>query len=471
MIPPIAPFKEADLPRREKAFWQMTGPGAVLVGLSIGTGELILWPWITTKFGATMVWAAFVGVFLQLWINIEIGRWAVATGESAFTGLGRVWSGLLGVFLLFNFVLMFLPAWALTSGQALKALLLGPEGWGAAWVWTAITFLAIAGILFGPKTVYVAVERSTALLVVLIVAGMLYLIFRVGTVDDFLEMGRGILNVGHVELDDELTFSAFFSAVVFAGAGGLGNLFYAYYLRDKQIGMGARIPRLVNPLRQEEEAAPGTGYRYPDTAENARRFRDWLRYVILDQTYYFWLLNSFTMFLFMFGALAVLHPRGLVPSQNALVWDLAAVLEGILGSFGRYLFLLIGVAALFSTQLTFVDGGARTFVELLRDLSAGMQRYAYAKLYVAFACFIMAMGVFSSWLFTRYEMTALGFILNAALLNGFAMAIYCPAILYINLKVLPPSARPGPICILMSGLASLVYVAFAGYTLYRMITG
>lgn len=37
-----------------------------------------------------MIWAAMLGVFVQLWINIEIGRWAIATGESAMTGLARV---------------------------------------------------------------------------------------------------------------------------------------------------------------------------------------------------------------------------------------------------------------------------------------------------------------------------------------------------------------------------------------------
>ena len=37
----------------------------------------------------------------------------------------------------------------------------------------------------------------------------------------------------------------FFGAMVFAGAGGFGNLYYAYYLRDKGIGMGGRIPELL----------------------------------------------------------------------------------------------------------------------------------------------------------------------------------------------------------------------------------
>ena len=37
-----------------------------------------------------MVWAAVLGGFLQLWINFEVGRWTVATGETVYTGYARV---------------------------------------------------------------------------------------------------------------------------------------------------------------------------------------------------------------------------------------------------------------------------------------------------------------------------------------------------------------------------------------------
>jgi len=340
------------MPARKLAFWKMTGPGAVLVGLSIGAGELIVWPWITARFGAVMIWAAATGVFMQLWVNLEIGRWTVATGESPYTGYARVWRGFVPLFLLMNFALMWLPGWARGSGVALKSLLYGPDGPGADWVWTAITFAAIAALLFGPKLIYGAVERTIMVLITVITLGMVYVFVRTANADILREFGGGLLNFGHIELADDFPFMSFFSAVVFAGAGGFGNLYYAYYLRDKQIGMGARIPRLMNPLRGEEEADISTGYLYPDTPENGRRFRDWFRFVKQDQTLYFWLLNTFTMFLFMYGALAILRPAGIVPSQSTIVWDLATILEEVLGPAGRYLFLFIGMAALFSTSWT-----------------------------------------------------------------------------------------------------------------------
>ena len=98
----IAPHKIADLPERQQPFWKMAGPGAVLVGLSIGAGEIIIWPMIAAEYGASMIWAAGLGVFLQLWINIEVGRWAIVTGESAYTGFARLWKGFALTFILLN---------------------------------------------------------------------------------------------------------------------------------------------------------------------------------------------------------------------------------------------------------------------------------------------------------------------------------------------------------------------------------
>ncbi len=355
----VAPLREADLPECRTRFAAMLGPGAVLVGLSIGAGELVLWPWITAKFGAAMVWAAVLGIVLQLFVNLEIGRFAIATGEAPYTGFARVWMGIIWFLVGLSVLALFIPGWARISGVALKALLLGPEGPGADWMWTTLTFAAIAALLFGPTVMYQAVEKTVTILVALMTVGLIFVAVQVGTWEGLREMGRGLLNIGHIELDSEFTGLRFFGALVYAGAGGAANLWYAFYLRDKGIGMGARIPSLQNPLRAHASAADASaGYRYPDTEDNRRRFRSWYRFVVLDQVVFFWLLNTLTMFLFMFGALCVLRPAGLVPAEGQLIWDMALILEGSLGQAGRLLFLVIGMAALFSTQLVIVDGGA-----------------------------------------------------------------------------------------------------------------
>ena len=460
----IPPLRSADMPERDSGFWKSTGPGAVMVGIAIGSGELILWPWITAKFGAEMMWAAALGVFLQLWINIEIGRWAVSTGESAFTGFARMSRFWVFFFLTLLLVSAFLPGWGRAAGTSIKILLFGTDGPGPDWAWTALVFALALAIVFGPKHIYASVERTIIFLVLLIVSGLFVVAFSVGTLADLWTMTKGVFNVGHISFDEEFTFHRFFGAFVFAGAGGVSNLFYAYYLRDKNIGMGGRIPVLLNPLREAQRGDSEIGYLFPATAENVQRFRDWFRFVIQDSVVYFWLTNTLTMFLFMFGALVVLHPLGIVPQESQLVWDLAIVLEGTMGAGGRYLFLIIGIAALFSTVLASLDGGVRLWVDLLHTNFPLAHRFAANKLYLVFALSLTTIGVAATWFFGTFDVSALDFFFVSATISGFAMAVYVPMVLYMNLRNLPPPVRPKPVNIVMVVIGSATYISFAVYT-------
>ena len=478
---PIPSFKEADLPARKKSLVKMMGPGIVMAGLAIGSGELIMWPWITSIVGAQLLWAAAIGIFLQLWINIEIGRWSIVTGESPFTGMVRVIKTIVYVWVFMIVVGKFLPGWARETGIALRDLIFGPGHSSPPWAWTALVFAAVAAILFGPKVIYKAVERSIMFLIVVIVVGLIYVVWEIGSMDLFMAMWDGVTNIFDFpdfpvpvfaddgSIRDELSFSRFFGAVVFAGAGGLGNLYYAYYLREKGIGMGARMPTLMSAAHKHETKEMDTGYLYPETEENQKRFRDWCRYVVIDQVLFFWLLGSFTMFLFIFGALAVLHPIGLVPDRGSLVWDLASILEESMGTSGRYLFLVVGMAALFSTQLGGVDGGSRIFSDLLHTNFKFGKWFKLEQWYLILVSTTMIIGTFSVWFFEQYDIAGLDFLFISALIGGFAMAVYVPLLLYMNLTYLPKSARPGWINIFFMVIASAMYIGFAGYTIYTKV--
>jgi len=109
MLLNVPPLKEANLPKREKSILRMMGPGIVMAGIAIGSGELVMWPWITSIVGADLLWAAAIGIFLQLWINIEVGRWAVVTGESPFNGLARFFKLTVYLFFLSCSRIIFFP--------------------------------------------------------------------------------------------------------------------------------------------------------------------------------------------------------------------------------------------------------------------------------------------------------------------------------------------------------------------------
>ncbi len=465
----LEPLKEADLPKREKSFLRLAGPGAILVGLSVGAGEIIIWPRIVAEYGASMVWAAGVGVFLQLWINFEIGRWTVVTGETIYTGYCRVWKGFALLFILFNILGWLAPGWARASGLALKALLLGPDHPSSDTLWTVITFIGVGFLLFGPKLVYQSVERTVELLVGIITISLIVLAFNVGTVDHWKELGSGALNFGFKE--ESFPIKEFFIALVFAGAGGTANLFYTFYLRDKHIGMGSRIPTLLNPLRGRSEKTPSTGFIYTDTEANRKSFKDWFTYIRTDQVLFFWGLNSLTIVLFIFASLAVLHPKGLVPGKGTLIYDMAAVLGEVWGPTGRTLFLIVGLVTLFSTQLTLVDGVARSISDIIYTNFKGAQKRELSWWYLLVALSWMVVGCLLTYVMESRGVSDLGFLFNAAYMGGFAMAVYVPMTLYVNLRYLPASARPGKLSIVMMVLASTVYCGFAVSCLFWEVFG
>ena len=456
---PLDDLKTSDLPEKTLPFWKIAGPGAILVGLSIGAGEIVIWPRIAAEYGGSMVWAAMVGIFIQLWVNFEVARWTIATGETVYTGFSRVWRGFAPLFILLTLVSWIAPGWARASGLALKALLIGPGGWGSDTFWTVVTFGAVTLILFGPKLIYNSVEKTIEVLVAIVTIGLIAVVIAIGSADTWKELGSGIVNIGYK--DPRMSVKTLFIALVFAGAGGTANLFYTFYLRDKNIGMGGRLPQLQNPLRGRTETVPSTGFVVEDTEENRKRFTAWWNYVKKDQILFFWALNTVTMMLFIFGALAVLHPKGIVPEKGTLIWDEAQVLAEVWGGPGRTIFLLVGVATLFSTQLALVDGVSRSVSDIVYTNFRGAKKRALSWWYMLIAGIWIIAGCLITFVMEQMGVSELGFLFNAAYMGGFAMALYVPLTLYINRRFLPKFAKPGGVCTTMMILASLVYVGFA----------
>ena len=404
-----------------------------------------------------MTWAALLGIALQLVINCELGRYTLATGESAYTGfarLSRFWGPL---FILLNVVGWILPGWARSCGGALKALLVGPAGWGAPWMWTAITFAGVALVLFGPRLVYHSVEVTTEALVVIMTLGLIAIALWIGEVGTWRTLAAGAVNVPY--RDPGMPVYELFSSIVFAGAGGTANLFYCLYIRDKGWGMAAHAPHVLNPLRGRAERAANGGRIPTPTAANRTRWRSWFRHLIVDQVVFFWGLNTLTILLFIYAALAVLHPRGAVPDQEMLVWDEAVMLGALAGSAGRVVFLAVGVACLFSTQLTLVDGVARSLADIVHTNYAWARRRSLGWWYGLVAALWILLGIVLTYLYE--QIPTILFLLSAGFFGGIAMAIYAPLTLLMNRRLLPAFCRPGRAASGLLALVSLFYVAFA----------
>ncbi len=72
-------------------FRKIIGASVIILATALGSGELILWPYITTQVGIGVLWLAVVGFTMQYFLNMEIERYTLATGETAVTGFTRFW--------------------------------------------------------------------------------------------------------------------------------------------------------------------------------------------------------------------------------------------------------------------------------------------------------------------------------------------------------------------------------------------
>lgn len=122
----LPPLRYRDLP--EAPPWQkMVGPSIILAGLALGSGEFVFWPYITYKSGFVFFWACMLGVVTQFFINMEIERWTLATGESAITGFCRLSRHWAWVMLLLNVVPWIWPGWATGAGLMCSWMVFGAE--------------------------------------------------------------------------------------------------------------------------------------------------------------------------------------------------------------------------------------------------------------------------------------------------------------------------------------------------------
>jgi hypothetical protein len=440
----------SDLPR-PMPLRRMIGPSVILVGLSIGSGEFVLWPRLTAEFGFTLFWACWVGVTLQFFLNMEIERWTLATGESAVVGFVRLWRWWGPIFLVCATVPWVWPGWA-TGGATLIS-------WqtGLPVIPSAIAGLVSCGLILsiGP-VVYRTVELIQLVLVALIFTALVALAFLLVPGDAVLELARGATSFGSVP--DGVRWPMLLGALAFAGAGGSVNLAQSNYIKDKGYGMGAFVGRITSPFTGREESGSEVGYVLRGDPENLDRWRIWWRRTNIEHFVSFYLLALLSLVLFCLLAATLLEPGAAVGKGLDFVRGESLAIRDHFGSLGETVFLLTGVAVLYSTELALLDAVSRVSADLLKVavLVHLGREVSLSRLYFAVVWSLIAFGILV--LLVGFDQPLTLLVLSAAL-NGFVMFLYSGLLLVLNLKSFAPPLRPRPLRI----GALVVSFVFFGY--------
>lgn len=487
----LPPLRYRDLP--EPVSWRkMVGPSIILAGLALGSGEFIIWPHIVYKAGFVFFWGCMLGVLTQYFLNMEIERWTLATGESAITGFCRLWKPWAIVMLALNIIPWAWPGWATGAAQILSWMLYGPveavtDG-TVDWELRRISLFGIAGLVLsgivltaGP-VVYNTVEKVQTVLVGLILVLLVLLAAVVVRWDAVLAMFDGIANVGAMpDLETTgLSLTVLLGALAFAGAGGTTNLGQSNYIKDKGYGMGRYIGRITSPITGEEEAISDVGYHFEHTPENMRRWRAWWRAANVEHAFSFLATCAICLCLMSLISYSLFYdPSGELKegmdrfgAGMNFVWGEATVLAGLpMGGLLKTCFLLMGLAILLTTEFGLLDAVARISTDIVKvNFLRDSETFTQSRLYYYFLWAEIALGsLILAVPLVVPEGAKFGqplFLLQtAAAMNGGVMFLYSLILLYLNSKILPRS-----ISMTWGRFAIMVWsCAFFGYFTIQML--
>jgi hypothetical protein len=434
---PAVPY--ADLP--EPLPWRrVLGPSVLLLAGAIGSGEYVLWPYITSQVGLAVVWLVVVGVLTQYFLNMEIERYTLATGETAVTGFTRLWKPWSWLFIVMTVVPWAWPGWA-TGGTTTLAFVIGMDEGAIPYVTIGVLVL-IGLVLTVSPVVYRTVEKIQFFLVGLIVLFLLYaLLFLLGG-EGYAALGEGFLSVG--ELPDavsQIGTATLLGAIAFAGAGGALNLVQSNWVRDKGLGMGARMPRVVSPFTGEEVAAPTTGFFFRRDPENMRRWRGWWRVADREQFLTFFVIGLVALLTFMTLTYVTIG----VGSSTAESFDFIRLQGEALGAEnGNWLattFWLLGSVVLYSTNLAVLDMVGRVTADVLKTGPlADNERWSESRIYFTV---VWAEIIFGSAILLSGVTQPLLLLVIASSLNGLVMFVYSCLLIQLNRRTLPAEIRVG----------------------------
>lgn len=461
---PAAEYRDLPEPRRLRHYM---GASVILTATALGSGELILWPYITSQVGLGLMWLAIVGITMQYFLNMEVSRYTLVTGETAVTGFSRMWLPWGLVFVVGAVAPNIWPGWA-SSGAEEFTFIFG-LGDGSIPLITTLFLVSIGLAVTVSPVIYQTLEKFQGLMVSLI---LVFIVVAIVVATDVGAWSRVVTAApgGAAELPgfvSELGAASLFGAIVFAGAGGANNLVQSNYVRDKGMGMGLHIPNIVSPITGEEVAAPSLGYVPPATAENERRWKRWWKIANQEQLITFWGIGAVLLVALSVLVFSTIGVNEDVGTDLAFIQDEGNALRDTIGpGFGKA-FFVAGFLMLFSTNVGVVDYVSRLTGDSLKvSFLKNSEFWSESKIYITVVWFLIITGSLIIW--TGIEPVVLLVISSAG--GGFVMAFYSVLLLMLNRKALPPFARLRGWRVPVMVFTSLFYVSFAAYLLYLMIT-
>jgi len=411
------------------SFSKLIGPSIILLGLGLGSGELILWPYLVSNYGLGIIWAAVVGITFQFFINMEIERYSLLSGESIFAGFYRVSKRLPYWFIFSTFIAWIWPGIIALSAKIFSTAL-GLENFQ----YLAIIFLLLIGFILtlGPK-LYKTVETFQKYLILIGVPVIAFITFMLARKSDYLALSKGLIGIGEGFnfIPPGIDLFVLLGALAYSGAGGNLNLAQSFYIKEKGYGMCAGAKGITSILLEKVEKIRifGEHADYSDK-QNFTNFRKWWRLINLEHLIVFLITGAATIILLALLSYATSYNTASGEGINFLFAEFRNISMLISPLIGAVFLTLVGLM-LFGTQLTVLDSSSRIMSENFVILK---QKLNLSKIYYLVLWLQILAGII---IFIVGYRDPVALVVTGAVINALAMFFHIAATYFLNRKLLP----------------------------------
>jgi manganese transport protein len=411
-------------PRHWRDILRCVGPGLIITASIVGSGELIVTPALGSQVGFTLLWFIILGCLVKVFVQIELGRFAISRG--------------------------------LTTLQAMD-LMPGPRfivSW-LVWVWLVMfcgLIFQIAGMLGGlaqiaagagfpgPPVMWAA--AGAILTSVLLVAGRYRMV----------ENACVIMVV-------------MFTVCTVVAVGALQWTPYRITAANIGAGLKFHLPDSFTVAFAEKGYARFIG---PNDGTPAREQRalGWIRVMKTDAWISFVVYTAATTAFYLLGA-AVLYAKGLKVENREMIATLSHMYRETLGTWGFTIFLIGALNVLYSTVFAATASNARLLVDgiatfrVARFTTPGSREKA-----VKIACAALPLLSLAIYLGLGEPVTL---VIIGALGQGLMLPFLGVAALYFRRRQTDPAIRSGPAYGLFLWIAAACMAAVGIYQIANQV--
>ena len=435
------------------------GPGIILAGTIVGSGELLLTTSLGAKHGFVFLWLILFSCVIKVFVQTELGRYAISSGKPTLGALNELSGPRLGAnwmcwwwFVMMCTTIFQLGAMTGTVGQSLNLAFPQFSLTLAQWFqglfptlaevirerpdypWAVLTCIAAVLLLWSGS--YRRIESITTFLVVALTIVTV-------TATCALALPASRFPIPWTDVAQGLTFgmpaegiAVAFGVFGITGVGAAELFYYPYWCLEKGYARYAG--------------------RCDQSPEWVHRAKGWIRVMYLDAWVSMIVFTISTVAFYFMGA-TVLHAQGLTPQGKDMILTLSRMFVDSFGTWTQVAFLIGAGAVLFKTLYLSSAGNARLVTDLL-NLS-GIVRYREPSQRARFIHWISLMiPVIALCLFLAFKEPKW-----MVVVGGFGQALTLPMItaatIYFRYRKLDRRITP-PLL-----LDILLWIAFVSITL------